>query len=166
MSLRRILGTVPLVLAAAASPVAAADGAFGAGVSPSPLIVENYAEPAFTVTNRGSVPIFVVIELDANSGYAMEANSLELAPGAAERVALTQVGETDVRVRFHITNGLGDFDRQAMVLDTVVRHRTIWETVPWNLVAFGAVLVALLVIVGTRRLVLARARPDRAVSRS
>jgi hypothetical protein len=150
--LRLAAAATAWLFVAAASPAAAAGESFGAAISPSPMIIEDWRSPAFSVENRGSVPIRVDIDLDGDAGYELATDHVDLAPGAATGVSLTRIGEGEAIVRFHVANDVEAVDRQAIVLETWVRHRTAWESFPWSAAVSGVGLIVRLVVVGRRHL--------------
>lgn len=154
----RIVASGIVIFAATAQPAVAADESFGAAISPSPLIVEHWREPAFSIENGGSVPVTIFVDLAGDSGYALASDRVELEPQAVARLPLVDIGEGEAVVRFRVTNGIEGMDRQAIVLETLVRHQTPWESVPWAAAAAVAALAAVIAATVQLRFVAIRRR--------
>lgn len=143
--MRRLVAALA-ILAAVASPAAAADR-FGAAIGPVPLVVEDWGAPAFTIDNRGSVPIHVELTLDGD-GYALAATSADLAAAGVVTFPLSRVGNGSATVKATVTNAEPGMDHQVLVLQGTVRH---WNTVEqlahdlapywWVLIVIGAILI-------------------------
>lgn len=147
----RTLALALLLVVAAASPAAAADETtFGAAISPVPLIIENWRDPAISVENRGYVPIRIVFEVEGDEGYALEQAAVTLAAhGDRVTVPFVSFGQGNATIRAIATNAESGMDAARIILETTARHRTLLDqlSVSWLVPGILAGLTTLLVLV-------------------
>lgn len=132
-----------LTFAATALPVVAAR--FGAAVSPATLVVEDWRKPAFSLENPGTIAITVDLEIAGDTGYEVETSHLELQPNETASIGVTRLGDGEAIVRFHVTTESEGIDRQAIVLEASVRHRSFAESLP-RFALIGAAVGAMLLV--------------------
>jgi hypothetical protein len=115
------------------------------------LVIENWRTPAFFMENTGSLSIVVDIELDGGDGYALATSHVALGPRETTTIPVSRIGQGEATVRFHVlSDGSGGTDRQAIVLETTLRHRTVWESLPWPTLFGGFIGLLVLLVAGLR----------------
>jgi hypothetical protein len=138
--MRRIVAALAVLAAAGLTPPAADADLYGAAISPVPLIVEHWAEPAVTVENRGTLPIDGGLVIDGD-GYALALERLHLEELGRADVPLAAIGDGEAIITATITTQAEGVDAAALVLTTNVRHRSPLEDVAWPLILLAAAAV-------------------------
>lgn len=147
--LRRIIAAL-VIGAAALTPAAASAETYGAAISPVPLIVENWAEPAVSIENRGELAIDVALVIEGD-GYALAADAVSLEAKGRADIPLTAIGPGEAVVTATVSTDVPGTDRAVLVLRTNVRHRSALEALPWPLILLLLVAAVLVVLWAVNR---------------
>jgi len=145
-----------LAFTAGAGGAAAADPTLGASLGPIPIMADDPG-PSVAVTNRSTMAVNVALSLSGDPGYTLKSTSLQLAP--SERVVVPFLalgrGQATVTATISATTPPVGQDALSIALSTVIRHRTLLETImanpAWPLLPIGALSFVLVALWALRR---------------
>lgn len=142
--------------AAAASPGASPPDTLGASLGPVPIRADD-PSPSVAVTNRSTIPVDVSLSLSGDPGYTLKSMSLQLAPDERVLVPFLALGKGQATVTATISAAAPPTGTEAVsiALSTIVRHRTLLETIlaspAWPLVPIVGLSLVLVALWAVRR---------------
>ncbi len=151
----RLLAAIAALAVLAVCPGEAA-GAFGASLSPVPLIYER--DQAVEIANKSDIPVTARLQVDG-AGWRLAEGELNLAAGERRSVDITAAGKDDATLRVIVRPALasGGSERISIVLEGRLRHLSWLDTFdarPWLIVVL---VLAAGVLIVARRLLRGRA---------